>query len=210
MTTSNTIPRTNHLITISHPLYPFFLVSVLHLRDSLFIWVGESSQSAAEEADRHEKKSEGHISLQPTEPKPALSEEEERQRQLDDQMEEELNRALAAAGRNQDDTSANHANSLPKGMLAREWAASMWNSEMKQPIGTSLYRTPSDIAVPMSKRLSKRLEIQQLHLSLSLPEDLFPVTGNMPAPPGANQALLAIEKGIEDSVLLSRKQVSQH
>lgn len=67
-------------------------------------------------------------------------------------------------------------------------------------MGTSLFRTPADIALPMSRRLAKRLAVPQVHLSLSLPQDLFPPQGNMPAPPGANQALLAVEKGIEESI----------
>lgn len=60
----------------------------------------------------------------------------------------------------------------------------------------------------MSRRLAKRLGISQVHLSLSLPQDLFPAQGNMPAPPGANQALLAIERGIEESIESARAEAA--
>ncbi|PWN21517.1 hypothetical protein BCV69DRAFT_282239 [Microstroma glucosiphilum] len=203
------IRRSNHLITISHPHHPYYLVCILHFRDSLFVWLGEAPMGAVGEAQRSnsERLPDGEVSKEEEEllarAKASLSEEDQRQLEVDRQMEEELSKALAAAGRDggggargalEEDEIARQS----KGFLAKEWAVAMYKEGLP-PISTSLYRTPSDLALPISRRLSKRLGIPQLHLTLSLPGDLLP-EGNMPAPPGANQAIMAIEKGLEEAI----------
>lgn len=142
MQSSSGIQQTTHLITIPHPLHPYFLISILHLHDSLFVWCGETSRSAAEEASRNE----GQDGTQAVPPPAASlpehgrtagsqSEADDRQEQVDREMEEELSRALAAAGRSASDGAATQADSdpssaseIPKGFLAREWAASMYSN----------------------------------------------------------------------------------
>lgn len=59
--------------------------------------------------------------------------------------------------------------------------------------------------MPMSRRLAKRLETSQIHLSMSLPPDMLP-RGNMPAPPGTGAVLMSIERGIEEAVIAARRE----
>lgn len=131
------IRRTNHLITISHPHHPYYLVCILHFRDSLFVWLGEAPTGAVAEAQRSgiEQESNGGASADEYDllarAKASLSEEDQRQLEVDRQMEEELSKALAAAGRDagggvggvvEEDEISRQA----KGFLAKEWAVAMY------------------------------------------------------------------------------------
>lgn len=131
------IRRSNHLITISHPHRPYYLVCILHFRDSLFVWLGEAPMGAVGEAQRSnsEQFSNGEASKEDEEllarAKASLSEEDQRQLEVDRQMEEELSKALAAAGRDggggaggalEEDEIARQS----KGFLAKEWAVAMY------------------------------------------------------------------------------------
>lgn len=130
---STMIPTTHHLISIPHPLYPHFLVCIIHLKDSLFIWVGEGSAAAAQEAQQLEQhtgsngdeatQSKAAASTQPNQ----LSEKDARQAEVDRQVDEELAKALADSGRGITGA-ADGSGPTPQGSLAQEWAVAMWKS----------------------------------------------------------------------------------
>ncbi|CAO1613625.1 unnamed protein product [Parajaminaea phylloscopi] len=225
------LPQSSHLVTIPHPQHPHFVVSILHLRDSLFVWCAEAydGEAASEEAQRYadsQAQPSSSTSLKRPEQTDvdddaalqdaalaSLSPEERRQLQVDQQMEEELSKAMEAAGRHETQQMA----ATPKGCLAKEWAVAMSSrvgagdasatvaSAGKAPsMGTSLFRTPADIALPMSRRLARRLEISQLHLCLDLPADLLSSDSLAAVGPGQATALLALERGIDEAIRSTR------
>lgn len=152
------IKRSNHLITISHPHHPYYLVCILHFRDSLFVWLGEAPMGAVAEAERSQTGSEQQVngggSSEDAEllarAKASLSEEDQRQLEVDRQMEEELSKALAAAGRDagggaggpiEEDEIARQS----KGFLAKEWAVAM----IKEGLVSSMQGNPDTTACPV-------------------------------------------------------------
>lgn len=86
--------------------------------------------AAAEEADRAEEAKSGGAREAAKAPPQGLSEEDARQQAVDEQMDNELAQALAAAGRDnggaQSQQETTDPASLPKGNLATEWAAAMY------------------------------------------------------------------------------------
>lgn len=128
------IPQTHHLVTINHPQHPHFIVSILHLCDSLFVWCGEAQDGivAQEEAQDLARRTgaggtdgsageDSRTSKVSEAPLARLSLEERRQLEVDHQMDKELANAMQSAGRQE----AEQVASIPKGSLAKEWAVAM-------------------------------------------------------------------------------------
>lgn len=128
------IKQTHHLIKLPAPHHSHFVVSVLHLTDSYFVWCGETPHGAAAEEEAREFRTRSQMTSSPLPQQQAsalsaeeeaalatLTEEERRQIEVDRRMDEELANALQAAGRQE----AQQTAAMPKGFLAREWAVAM-------------------------------------------------------------------------------------
>ncbi|WVQ82421.1 hypothetical protein IAT38_004549 [Cryptococcus sp. DSM 104549] len=78
--------------------------------------------------------------------------------------------------------------------LAGDWAVAMPSRGNIAVTATPIFRTgATDIALPMSQRLARRFNGNQIHLSLSLPASLTNQSGPS-MDPYASKALLAMEK----------------
>ncbi|PWN99893.1 hypothetical protein FA09DRAFT_359285 [Tilletiopsis washingtonensis] len=120
------------------------------------------------------------------------------QRLVDEAADGDLERALAAAqleaGR---DAAPAPGSAQPVGALAREWAVAMARPGQRpgtEALGTALFRTPADVALPIAKRLARRLQLPQLLLSLDLP----PL--GEPGAPETSAAMLGLERGLLDAL----------
>ncbi|KAK0569796.1 hypothetical protein OC861_000633 [Tilletia horrida] len=170
-----------------------FVVNIVHLRDSLAVWVGSATKDVVERAAQKQKRPQangGHTH--------------------DDALDQELADALRSAGR-LDDPEPLDAPSQPLGSLATEWAVAMCRPGQNAPLGTSLFRTNTDVALPMSQRLAARLRIPQLFVSLDLPPSLLSInaTAMVPDPPGRAKKMLLLERGISDAIKEGIKIVEQ-
>lgn len=213
---SSTLKQTHHLIAIAlSPQHEEqLIVSTLYLRDSLFVWCGVTDRGAEIQAELAQQAAAASSSTALPPPAQAasaddkleesalasLSEEDRRQLEVDRKVDEEIAKAMEAAGRSGPaDDDASSSTSQPTGHLAREWAMAMHTKAGANTAATSLFRTPADTAAPMARRLAKRLGIPQVHLSLSLPPD-FGVNAAAGAGVAGPSPLLSLEKAIEEAV----------
>lgn len=224
--TPSQLKQTHHLITIrvSPQHEEDLIVSTLYLRDSLFVWCGttergreieaeirdqqEAAASSSQTSSAVELDKDGSNASQDIEAAAlaSLSEEERRQLEVDRQVDEEIAKAMEAAGRTDEDDPTAATTGTPQGYLAREWAMAMHNTRGGGTGGgtgaaTSLFRSAADVAAPMARRLARRLNVAQVHLSLSLPPDFGANIGAGGGAGAGSSPLLALEKGIEEAVI---------
>lgn len=167
----------NHVLSIPHAQFPTFLTQVVRLSpsgsssasSSLFLWCGSIPPSLA-------RKTLDSKSVEAAEP-----------------GNEELEAALAAAGR-----SAEESEAVAPGLLAQEFAVAMASrTAASGAVGTALFSTPADLAAPMARRIATKLGIAQLFLSLDLPHPLMPTPGQ-PQRAEDSKALLALERALRE------------
>jgi len=214
------LQTTNHLVTIPSqqqpranlfsPQHTHFVVNVIHLRDSLAVWVGLAPREVVERAQAKAKSKASKAGGDK-----AVEDEGEA-----DALDRELAAAMRQAGRLDDSTgpARRHGDEQqqakpPCGALAIEWAVAMTQpshlpNKRTAPLATSLFRTNADVALPMSQRLAVRLGQTQLFLSLDLPPSLVAhATAMVPAPPERSATLLLLERGIADAIRTGLKTV---
>ncbi|KAK0521426.1 hypothetical protein OC842_006785 [Tilletia horrida] len=195
-------PAASGASSIFSPQNTHFVVNIIHLRDSLAVWVGSAPRDLVDRAARRQTTQATHA---------AEDDDEER-------LDRELADALRQAGRLEDNhdvlstdrSAASEALPPPRGALAVEWAVAMSRPGQTAPLGSSLFRTNADVALPMSHRLATKLALSQLFLSLDLPSSLVsPATAMMPAPPERSRKLLLLERGIADAIRAGMKTVEE-
>ncbi|KAE8211608.1 hypothetical protein CF327_g4659 [Tilletia walkeri] len=210
------IQTTTHLISIparspatpaeQDPFAPQnsqFVVNIIHLRDSLAVWVGSAPRDVVERARRKAR-------LARTEAAAVDPREGE-----DDALDRELADAMRRAGRLEESNESEipSQNKQPCGSLATEWAVAMSlpsQNPSGPPLGSSLFRTNADVALPMSQRLAARISIPQLFLSLDLPPSLIShATAMMPAPPERTKKMMLLERGIADAIRAGMRAVEE-
>ncbi|CAO1626019.1 unnamed protein product [Jaminaea pallidilutea] len=220
--------QSHHVISYTPPdLIPgeaaelTFVVSLLHLTDSVFVWCGQSEYgidqmlagSNTVEAAAADKNAVEAAAME-QEALASLSEEDRRQLQVEREADAQLEQAMREAGRSGDGdgdgASLEAIRVAPKGVLARHWGMAMQGRSGKPPAKSALFRTSSDLATPIAGRLAARHPIQQIHLSLSIDPELLGEGGPgggaamMPpllAAPGSNRSgglLFHLEKGIDE------------
>lgn len=160
MTSSDySIRSTSHLITIPHPPSPHFLVQILHLKDSLSINVFQSpnpnslppgllrsDQTSAKSSRDQTSSTENGASGQ--------------NRTKDEELDEELAKALAESGRIENQRRQSHGhgslneiqNSLPLAKISKEWSVAM-NPQVRNPkvsLNSFLLTSPPcDLLLPL-------------------------------------------------------------
>ncbi|CAD6909135.1 unnamed protein product [Tilletia controversa] len=168
-----------------------FVVNIIHLRDSLAVWVGSAPRDVVERARRKTRQS-------------RTGAEAEAGKGDADALDRELADAMRQAGRLEEADESEYRSRPPCGSLATEWAVVMsrpGQSANEPPLGSSLFRTNADVALPMSQRLAARMSIPQLFLSLDLPPSLIShATAMMPAPPERTMKMMLLERGIADAI----------
>lgn len=133
--TVSSIYTSSHIVTLPpvHPSAPSstLLVHLTHLSSSLSIHVTDAPLQALTLAATQEAEDEQQASTQQGEARAAETEEEARQRQVDEAIDGDLAAALAAAGRDTEEPlgqgTSRQAEEMgpPVGCLAKEWAVAM-------------------------------------------------------------------------------------
>lgn len=160
---------TSHILTIPHPLHPYFLTQIVHLRSptsqhSLFVHCTSISPTLAQSLTTSS----------------STAEDED----------EELQAALIAAGRASTFTSA-------AGRLAGDFSLAMSHPTGSTGIPV-LTSTTTSLSTSMGTRLAKKLPLSQLLLSLDLPPALVATPGRIQSPDDT-RALLALEKALREA-----------
>ncbi|PWN47222.1 hypothetical protein IE53DRAFT_261434 [Violaceomyces palustris] len=143
------LKTSSHLISLPHPTCPHFVVQITELRDSLSVWCGLAPSWLVD----RQRKRRGLAGMNDEE-----QEEEE---------EDELVKALKESGRLAQPLQSDPVEDQrrpPIGSVAVEWAVAMTYrtppstlEKNSNTIATSLFRTNSDVALPMSQRLDPPL-----------------------------------------------------
>ncbi|SNX84586.1 uncharacterized protein MEPE_03295 [Melanopsichium pennsylvanicum] len=201
---------TNHIFTIAHPQYPYFLSQIVHLRSqsgsSLFVHCTSISSTTAR-------------SLLPSASSNNLTNASISD--TDVQFDAEIAAALVSSDRCDNPSQQSAVAIAPIGNLASDFAlaissrlssssSSLSNlSSMSgyklEPMATCISTTTtvastSSLANSMSKRLATKLNLSQLFLSLDIPQALLPLPGRVQNSQDS-KALLMIEKAIRDACI---------
>ncbi|GAC95298.1 adenosylhomocysteinase [Pseudozyma hubeiensis SY62] len=177
---------TNHILTIPHPQYTHFLTQIVHLRTA-------SGQSSFFVHCSHLTPTLARSLLSASTPNPeadSLTAEDA-----------ELEAALAAAGRTSTSSTSMHSTSL-----ATDFALAInpthHTSTSIEILTSTTSASTSSLATSISKRLSAKLSLPHLLLSLSLPPTLTPAPGSISSQQDSH-ALLLLEKALRDTLQLT-------